>query len=57
MSETRDIDVRQEQVETAPVKTEFSSLDSGSEEAYDEYVERLQETVDEYVERLVEADR
>jgi hypothetical protein len=48
---------RQEQVETAPIKTEFARRDESSEKAYDEYVERLQEALDEYVERVAEMDR
>jgi hypothetical protein len=55
VTETKEIN--QEEVETAPVRTEFTKLDEDSERAYDEYVDRLQENVDKYVERLVEENR
>jgi hypothetical protein len=55
VTETKEIN--QEEVGTAPVRTEFTKLDEDSERAYDEYVDRLQENVDKYVERLVEENR
>ena len=55
VTETKEI--KQEEVETAPVRTEFTKLDEDSERAYVQYVDRLQENVDEYVERLVEENR
>jgi hypothetical protein len=55
VAETKEI--KQEEVETAPVRTEFTKLDEDSERAYVEYVDRLRENVDKYVERLVEENR
>jgi hypothetical protein len=49
--------IKQEEVGTAPVRTEFTKLDEDSERAYVEYVDRLQENVDKYVECLVEENR